>query len=826
MSRSALRNKSSCPGNVRKIRMAACGALAFAALLSCLVFSGEPVSAEESFYIKDYKVDVRTGLDRGFDITETITVDFTSQLHGIIRSIPKPSPEMPYAISGLNVEGDPFSIEYDSGNVDLRIGSADRYVSGIKTYTIRYRLLFPKDTDTERDIAYLNLIGTGWDTRIENAEMTFHFPEDGGSPVRPSDYAVYSGYFGDESDTHTTSVQDADRITIGLTQPLSNYEGITLYAVFPEGTFRLAGTTLYPYEMTGYKSDILVASDKAVRFRESFSVRINDFSEPSVHSIPGSAPDGSYYDVRDIRVNGIRYPGGKNRTSYDVPLSGDGAYTVEYTIQYPYDSADEKRSLHLQLFGALRPVPLDAASIAVSSPFMPSAAAAGFTSDGGSGGTIPITPEADGTLRFEASSALAPAEGIFIDISYPDGSFGFLWAFPYLAILFMPILLLVLAYLLFLRFGRDETVSPVIEFYPPDGLSSGALGYVINRIVDPADMSSMLLYWASHGHILFTATSKRDFTIAPGTPLDDAHPFWEQNAFSELQRIFAGSGDIVSKSTLETEFYRVTAKMKSAIPLYFKNGHRLDDSKAGKISALTAFLAFIYGFLLTAITVYRASSDTTLAFMGGMITSLGGLFVFGLVFLISAGWYKRSKIRDFFLIAAISAAVLIGSLIYTVFMQAAGVAAPIPLLLFNVLSLAAVQSIAVFIRKRSTYGQRLLERVVGFREFLIQAEKERLEALLDEDPEYYYHILPYALVLGVSDIWEDKFRDIPMTQPGWYDGGYGGYAFSYVALTSLARSASTDMARHTAPPSSSGGGGFSGGGFSGGGGGGGGGSGW
>lgn len=37
--------------------------------------------------------------------------------------------------------------------------------------------------------------------------------------------------------------------------------------------------------------------------------------------------------------------------------------------------------------------------------------------------------------------------------------------------------------------------------------------------------------------------------------------------------------------------------------------------------------------------------------------------------------------------------------------------------------------------------------------FLETAEKEKLEQLVFEDPKYFYNILPYAYVLGVSDKW-------------------------------------------------------------------------
>ena len=38
-----------------------------------------------------------------------------------------------------------------------------------------------------------------------------------------------------------------------------------------------------------------------------------------------------------------------------------------------------------------------------------------------------------------------------------------------------------------------------------------------------------------------------------------------------------------------------------------------------------------------------------------------------------------------------------------------------------------------------------------------------------ENPEYFYNILPYAYVLGVSDKWIKKFESISLQAPSWYD---------------------------------------------------------
>lgn len=132
--------------------------------------------------------------------------------------------------------------------------------------------------------------------------------------------------------------------------------------------------------------------------------------------------------------------------------------------------------------------------------------------------------------------------------------------------------------------------------------------------------------------------------------------------------------------------------------------------------------------------------------------------------------------------------------------------------------------LSFFVRKRSDEGYENLCKVKSFKTFLETAEKERLEALVEENPSYFYDILPYAYVLGVSSKWIRKFEKITMDPPRWY---YGSNPYTYIWMANFMRSSVPQMGDTIVTPKPSehngssygGGGGFSGGGFGGGGGG-------
>lgn len=786
------------------------------------------VSAQEAFIITQYDIEIISNPDNSFNYTEKITVVFSEDRHGIFRTIPKKGGSLRYMISDIEVASDPFVIQQDSLNTIIQIGDANREISGEKTYFISYKLTFEKDDDTSADIVNLDLVGNMWDTQINDVTINFYYPK---ANAVPTQYNVYNGQYNSKDETGTIVTEQSDHLTIRNKNILSNFDSITLVAKFPENTFNLAAKLPDPYKFQDYNAEIRVKKDRIVEYKEVFTLQIIDEGILPYYIIPLTDQDLSPLTVRNVRHNGIRQSTSNIQQGvFAIPLTKNGVNTIEYTVYYEADKDQSNDLLPLMLFSNYRDIPLNGAKIKIISPFSAISykTIVSVLKEGGEAAVIQNT-QGD-VINIEISDTLKTGEGIYIDLVYPENSFGIaLHPFTVISVIF-GILLLLSGFFLYRKYGKDDVVSPVIEFYPPDNLSSASIGYVINRVMDPIDITSMLLYWASHNHVHFIATGKNDFEITYNSDLEDTHPKWEQNAFGKLKDLIEQSDGNISKESLQKQFYQVAGKIQSAVPLYFKNDRSLDDKKSIGISGLLCFLSALFIGVFMGFVVFTGIEEFLPSAIAGIIIGVISVFCYAWLRFLVNGWFRRHIAANYalaFVFILFIVFLLFVVIILSLFIMTT---VQLPALVMNLLIAVALQATAVFTIKRSIYGQRLLERVVGFREFLIVAEKERLEALLEDNPEYYYQILPFALVLNVSDIWEKKFSGFQMVEPVWYQGSYPGYVFSYLAISSFAQNSTAALAHYTAPPSSSGTGGFSGGGggggFSGGGGGGGGGGSW
>jgi uncharacterized membrane protein len=155
-----------------------------------------------------------------------------------------------------------------------------------------------------------------------------------------------------------------------------------------------------------------------------------------------------------------------------------------------------------------------------------------------------------------------------------------------------------------------------------------------------------------------------------------------------------------------------------------------------------------------------------------------------------------------------------------------------------VLSFLTMAFFAISMKRPTIRGRKLLDEMLGFKDFLEIAEKDELNLRNPpaKTPELFEAFLPYALALGVDQQWSERFATVLAAirnpdgsaySPSWYDGKWNSSNLSRTTR-GLSSGLNSAVGSSVSPPGSSSGfsGGGGGGGSSGGGGGGGGGGGW
>jgi uncharacterized membrane protein YgcG len=383
------------------------------------------------------------------------------------------------------------------------------------------------------------------------------------------------------------------------------------------------------------------------------------------------------------------------------------------------------------------------------------------------------------------------------------------------------------ATILFRRYGKEELFIPVVRFDPPDDLSPMQVGYLADGVVDNKDLTSMIFYWADQGCLTISEHGKKEFSFtkikAPDTI--KAH---EKHLFSAL--FACGDGTEVTLKQLEkSSFSKDLEKAKTEVRAYFKGERELKDGKAER----KRIAAMLYG----ALSVVLMAISSTISYIGTetVVFLVVGFFSLGTFALVAsrldAIWETSSAFKKGFKFFLLGVSALFLFTFAFLFMNPVfghGTFYSLVMAFFLVAFPGYLGFLAIVTGKRSAYAQKKLEEIVGYREFISKVEMDKLKMMIDSDPSLFYHVLSYAIVLGLEDVWAKKFAKIALAEPQWYVGNRPiRNALFYSALSHRMHTSVMEKAVYAQAKSGSrspvrssfGSGGFSGGGFGGGGGG-------
>ena len=366
--------------------------------------------------------------------------------------------------------------------------------------------------------------------------------------------------------------------------------------------------------------------------------------------------------------------------------------------------------------------------------------------------------------QFLYNNTLLPGEGMTVAVGFTKGfvkeTFSLISNIWSILSFIIPIIIFIITFLLWRKYGRDPKSNRTIiaEYDVPDNLTPIESISIIKERISNKNISAEIIFLAVRGYIKIEAIDKKF--------------------------LFIKDRDYVIRKTKDIKIENKTDKELMGF---------LFDSGLGEVDEIKI-------------------SDLKNNFGKNIPALKRTLFVD----IVSRGYFKNNpnSVVAIYLTVFVLVGVFIGfNFLYIV--NNFGL-----LFLVNIIFADLIILFFGFLMPaRTEKGLRTMEYLLGFKEYLSIAEKDRINFhnAPEKKPEIFEKFLPYAMVLGVEKKWAEEFKDVYIENPKWYtDNNLS--KFNSVLLISSLGDFTSDI-NHSIGNSGSHGGGSSGGGGGGGGGG-------
>lgn len=313
----------------------------------------------------------------------------------------------------------------------------------------------------------------------------------------------------------------------------------------------------------------------------------------------------------------------------------------------------------------------------------------------------------------------------------------------------------ILIVVLYVKHRRKDIVVDVVEFSAPDGITPTEAGYLIDKTLDGEDISALIVFWASKGYLKIEERGKKMYAKKlQNLPANSKKH--EQIFFNAL---FNGREE-VDCGNLNKLPPMVGQKCKQAVE---REGRGLFLDNSNKYFNLLTWVCLIV-YIVGIFRVGLESNDGFSIFIKILIAIVMFLPIFRLPNLekkklkMKSGKFWFLKI----LYLLITLAGGIGIIIY-----AEGYCDPFFSRIYFLLLPLALYIVHPLLEQYTKTGREYLGRLKGLKQYIEVTEKNKMEVMVKDDPELFYKILPYAYVLGVSKVYMDKFKDVPLEPPKW-----------------------------------------------------------
>lgn len=210
-------------------------------LLPLFILSPTITHAQNNEAINNYLVDINVIPGATMNVVETITYDFgTNEKHGIYRDIPYIIVNQDNKRFKLTLENFKVTDENNSSyrftkstvddNIELKIGDANKFITGQKVYKISYDVKGGIRYFSDHDEVYWNAVGTKWKIPIDKVVVNVTLP---GKAIINNTVCFKGAQRSTDQNCKRTTTLSLNKATF-YTENLVSFEGFTIGVSFPK----------------------------------------------------------------------------------------------------------------------------------------------------------------------------------------------------------------------------------------------------------------------------------------------------------------------------------------------------------------------------------------------------------------------------------------------------------------------------------------------------------------------------------------------------------------------------------------------------------------
>jgi len=582
----------------------------------------------------------------------------------------------------------------------------------------------------------------------------------------------------------------------------------------------LLSLTLFGERIVTYDTKLVINDNSKVNVKETI---LWDFGTNSRHGIYRDIPKNNFR-IKNLKVFQNGAPATFKLMDKDkfwrIRIGSGNSYVtsrVNYTVKYNLigevvRKKGDKNYIIADLIGTGFKKPIGIATATIYLPKVLQNRVEVKAFKGRFGSTSLVRVENLGSKLKLMVRDLAPYEGVTISIAFdpklmavsekPNDKY---WENPIYYLFLAPIL--ALFYYFAKRFNIFKDLGAIAPKYrPPTDLTVMEAGLLKDNFVDFVEIKPAILELANLGYIKIEEDDNGLYLKKLKSVDDNLSVEQEKilNAIFGESEIMPSDSIKVEKSLFESirEIVHKTLVDKGYFGSSVKSARESFTFAAIGVSLLSigTFFYYVYADTVMEKIVPLGISIAFVTF--GIFNLVGALKSkdFGAIF-FSFAWIAFSSLFLFTVIG--SKDILISFLL--------------------MLAIIVIGSYLIYRRLNTlTFKGVLAKRhLLGLKEFIEKADKDKIKFFLKEDKKYLDKMLPFAVLFGLNSHWLNLYQELDAPLPDWYGGGFDGFSHMDFEPTVFSESNFTDGIPNSPSINSGDFGGFgdfSGGGFGGGGG--------